>query len=77
MTLMSIEQFEKMLRQLVRQEPFQPFLVEMVDGRVLTVDRPVVFGGGGASFITPSDDLVEFACEDVQAIRPAASAATP
>ncbi|HWY88981.1 MAG TPA: hypothetical protein VNX28_19865 [Gemmataceae bacterium] len=74
---MTVEQFEQTLRHLSRQEPFQPFEVEMVDGRVLTVDHPVVFGGGAASFITPSYDLVEFACEDVQAIRPAVPGATP
>jgi len=74
---MGIEQFEHVLRQLVRQEPFRPFLVDMVDGRILTVDQPVVFGGGGASYITLSDEWVEFACEDVQAIRPDVPRATP
>ena len=69
---MTTEQFEQTLREVLRREPFQPFLVELVDGRVITVDHPNVgFGGGAASFFTPSYDLVEFACEDVQAIRPA------
>jgi hypothetical protein len=68
---MKAEQFEETLRQLLRREPFQPFVVEMVDGRVLAVDQKVVFGGGAASFITPSYELVEFACEDVKELRPA------
>jgi hypothetical protein len=75
---MNVEQFEQTLRQLIRQEPFHPFVVEFVDGRFLTVDHPkVVFAGGGASFFTPDYDLVEFFCKDVKAIRPAVPGATP
>jgi hypothetical protein len=44
--------------------------VELLDGRKITVENPkVVFGGGAASLFTPNYDLVEFACEDVKAIR--------
>ena len=68
--IMSVEQFEETLRQLLRREPFQPFMVELLDGRVLTVNHPqVAFGGGAATYFTPTYDLVEFACEEVQAIR--------
>jgi hypothetical protein len=74
---MTVDQFEQTLRELLRQDSFQPFVVEMVDGRVLTVDHPVVIGGGAASFLTQSDELVEFACEDVQAIREAVPGASP
>jgi hypothetical protein len=71
-TIMKIEEFEQTLRQHLRREPFQPFVVELLDGRIIPVYTPkVVFGGGAASFFTPDYDLVEFACEDVQAIRPA------
>ena len=74
---MTNEQFEETLRQYLRREPFQPFVVELVDGRLIAIEEPkVVFGGGAASFFTPSYDLVEFACEDVQAIRPAIPGAT-
>jgi hypothetical protein len=70
MKAMSTEQFEEALRQLLRREPFQPFAVELLDGRVLLVNHPqVAFGGGAATYFTPSYDLVEFACEDVQAFR--------
>ncbi len=65
------------MKNFTRSEPFQPFLVELVDGRVITVDEPkVAFGGGAATFVTRSFDLVEFACEDVQAIRPAVPGAS-
>ena len=75
--IMTAEEFEQTLRQLLRREPFQPFVVELLDGRIIPVDAPkVVFGGGAASFFTPSYDLVEFACEDVQAIRPAVPGAS-
>ena len=69
---MTVEQFEKNLRQFIRQEPFKPFVVEFADGRILEIDHPkVVFAGGAASFLTPDYDLVEFYCEDVSAMRPA------
>jgi hypothetical protein len=71
MTIMNAEQFEQTLRQVLQREPFEPFVVELRDGRLLAVDHPrVAIGGGAASFFTPSYDLVEFFCEDVRAIRP-------
>ena len=74
---MNVEQFEETLRQLLRREPFQPFVVEMLDGRTIAVDEPkVVMGGGGATFVTADFDLMEFACEDVQTIRPAVPGAS-
>ncbi len=77
MKIMKIEEFEETLRELLRREPFQPFVVELVDGRVIAVDEPkLAFCGGAASFFTPSYDLVEFACEEVQAIRPAVPGAS-
>jgi hypothetical protein len=68
---MSTQEFESILRQFLRREPFQPFAVELADGRIIEIDAPkVVFGGGAASFFTPAYDLVEFACENVRAIHP-------
>jgi hypothetical protein len=67
---MTREQFEDTLRQFLRRKPFQAFVVELLDGRLIPVDRPgVAFGGGAASYFAPDDDLVEFACEDVRAMR--------
>ena len=67
---MSTDQFENTLRRFLHCEPFQPFVVELLDGRRIEVDQPrVVFGGGAASFFTPGYELVEFACEDVRAMR--------
>jgi hypothetical protein len=67
---MNVEQFEDTMRQFLRLEPFQPFLVELLDGRRIKIEHAkVVFGGGAASFFTPSYDLVEFACENVRSIH--------
>lgn len=67
---MTAANFENTLRAFLHRQPFEPFVVEMLDGRVIAVDRPkVVFAGGAASFFTPDYDLVEFACEDVREIR--------
>lgn len=66
------QEFEDYLRHFLHQEPFQPFVVEMVDGRVLLVEQPrVAFGGGGAGYVTPAEELVLFECEEVRDIRQA------
>jgi hypothetical protein len=77
MKSMKADQFEQTLREFLRREPFQPFVVELVDGGVIAVNHPkVAMGGGGASFFTPDHDLVDFECENVQAILPLVPKAT-
>jgi hypothetical protein len=50
----------------------------MLDGRLIEVNDPrIVFNGGAASFLTPDDELVEFACEDVRCIREAVTRSAP
>lgn len=67
---MNLEQFEKTLRQFIRHDPFQPFVVELLDGRLIEIDHPgVAFGGGAASYLNEQYDLIEFACENVRTIR--------
>ena len=68
---MKLEQFENRLRELLRSEPFQPFVVIVNDGRTIIVDEPAVaFGGGRAGFIRP-DEIVEFFdSEQVVEFRP-------
>ena len=69
---MKVQDFESQLRDLLRRDPFQPFVVMVNDGRSIFVDEPAVaFGGGRAGFIGP-DELVEFFdCENVIGFRPA------
>jgi hypothetical protein len=51
---MEREPFEQKLRQFLRQEPFRPFVVEMVDGRLIWITVPsVCTSDGGATFFTP------------------------
>ncbi len=67
---MNVEQFEDTLRTFLRREPFEPFVVELVDGRTVEVDEPgVAFAGGAASFLTPAYELIEFTFDDVREIR--------
>jgi hypothetical protein len=71
---MTPEQFDQTLRQFLNHKPFEPFVVELLDGRNIEIVRPkLAFGGGSAGFLTPEFDLVEFSCEEVRAIRPLVS----
>lgn len=72
MVSMSCEEFEDSLRQFLRREPFQPFMVELLDGSLITVEHSgVALGGGSALYCTPAYEFVEFACENVRTIRQA------
>ncbi len=73
---MTADDFESTMRRFLRQEPFQPFVVELLDGRVIWITRPgLALGGGGASFFTPEYDFIEIACGDVRTIRQAVQGA--
>lgn len=74
---MIADQFENTLRQLLKRDPFSPFVVELKDGRMISIERPrIAIGGGGASFFTPEYELVEFTCDETQAIRSTIQGAT-
>ena len=61
--------FEETLRKYLRSKPFQPFAVELLDGKVIVVERPSLAMGGGAATILTEDAFIEFACEEVRDIR--------
>jgi hypothetical protein len=61
--------FESTLRKFLRNKPFHPFQVELLDGKVIVVERPSLAMGGGAATILTEDEFIEFACEDVRDIR--------
>jgi hypothetical protein len=64
---MTPENFDQTLREFIYRQPFQPFLVELDDGRTLEINRPAVaFGGGTAGFISNTDGLVGFSWENVR-----------
>jgi len=67
---MNQQEFEDLLRFFLRRDPFQPFVIDLLDGRTLEVDAPsVAFGGGAGGFITAEHDVLMFACEQVRSIR--------
>ena len=67
---MELEVFQETLRSFIRREPFVPFVVELLNGEQIVVAEPTVaFNGGFAGYFSPSYDILEFRCEQVQAIR--------
>jgi hypothetical protein len=67
---MTIESFQETLRRLLRQEPFTPFAVELLDGERFVVDRPdaVGFNGGSAVFLDGEGLIHSFTSESVRAV---------
>jgi hypothetical protein len=65
---MSKNEFETFLRRYLEHRPFQPFVVELTDGRRVVVKQPpVAYSDGAASFIEPSTGaLVDFSHDEVR-----------
>ena len=67
---MSREDVESTLLEFLRQEPFQPFVIDLADGRRLEIDdRCLAMNGGGATFLTPDYLVEEFWFNEVREIR--------
>jgi hypothetical protein len=68
---MTQETFEDSLRGFLRGEPFQQFIVELLDGQRILIDAPhtVAMGGGAACFMSPDYEFSTFSCEQVRDIR--------
>jgi hypothetical protein len=66
---MNEELFEDTLRKYLRRKPFYPFLVELLDGTIITIEQPTIAMAGGAATYLTERDLIEFACEQVREIR--------
>lgn len=67
---MTPEQVEEKVIELVRREPFVPFVVEMTDGRSLEISHPrLAINGSGAGFIGADGGLVDFWFSTVRSIR--------
>ncbi len=72
---MDQQRFEDLLRQFKRREPFQPFVVELLDGSEIRIEEArLAFNGGAAVYLPPGPDLeiIPFECEGVRDIREAA-----
>ena len=69
--VMTPEQFDAMLRAWTKRRPFLPFVVELVNGERITIERPEIsFGGGVAGFLSDEGGFVDFACEEVRSFQP-------
>jgi hypothetical protein len=68
--IMTPEQVEEKVIELIYRQPFVPFVVEMTDGSFLEVPHPrLAINGGGAGFFGPDGGLVDFWFKSVRAIR--------
>ena len=68
--IMTPEQVEEKVIELIHREPFVPFVLEMTDGQSLEVPHPrLAINGGGAGFIGPDGGLVDFEFKTVRSIR--------
>jgi hypothetical protein len=73
-SILTAEESDATMCKFKRQEPFLPFVVEMIDGRSILVKWPnIAINGGGATLITPDWDFVDFECEQVRSIHSFAS----
>src|SRR5437899_13008300 len=68
--VMTPEQVEEKVIELIHREPFVPFVVEMTDGQSLEIPHPrLSINGGGAGFFGPDGGIVDFEFKTVRAIR--------
>lgn len=73
---MEPELFEATLRKFVRQEPFQPFQIEMEDQKVTVVNPELLAFNGGGAGLFHGDEIVLIDCENVVNIQPLPSKAS-
>ncbi len=67
---MTVNDFQRALRALMRREPFEPFAVELLDGERFVVDKPdaVGFNEGAAAFLAADGTIHFFNNEEVRAL---------
>jgi hypothetical protein len=68
--VMTPEQVEQRIIELIHRQPFVPFFVELTGDQSLAVTHPrLAINGGGAGFIGPDGGIVDFDFKSVRAIR--------
>ena len=67
---MTVDDFQRTLRALMRREPFEPFAVELLDGERFVVDKPdaVGFNGGAAAFLAADGAIHFFNNEEIRSL---------
>jgi hypothetical protein len=73
---MTKDLFVQTLREFWWREPPKPFVIELANGTRIDVDDPkaVAFAEGAGVFLSASDELVTFSCDDVLRIQAAREA---
>jgi len=72
---MNQREFEDSVRKFMQRVPFEPFIVEMVDGRLIEISgEGLDLDNRGAPLLSPTHGIVELKCEAVRAIRKRAAA---
>jgi hypothetical protein len=67
---MTAEEFDVKMCRLKRQEPFQPFVVELLDGNSILVTKPsLAITIGGAIYWSPEDELIDILADQVRSIH--------
>jgi hypothetical protein len=68
---MTIDTFEQSYMAFKYRKPFQPFVVELEDGRQIVIADPsgLVFNPPAVGYLSPEDELINFSCEEVRAFR--------
>ncbi len=66
---MTNKQVEEKLTELDHQEPFIPFVVDLLDGQSLMLTHPPVFDETGAGYFDPDGGLADFEFKAVRGIR--------
>ncbi|MFM9962386.1 MAG: hypothetical protein ACKV2Q_14325 [Planctomycetaceae bacterium] len=66
---MNAREIDDQLIELKHREPFQPFEVELLDGRVISFVDPNFAINGGAAFLSDDYELVTFDWNDVRTIQ--------
>jgi hypothetical protein len=66
--MMTRQQFDDLLRNLLRRRPFVPIEVALIDGKHFVIDRPdaVSTDGGAAGFIAEDGEIHFFNSKTVQ-----------
>jgi hypothetical protein len=65
---MSEELFTQMLRENIYRKPFQPFCVELQDGKRIIVDYPSVAIAGPSAAFLGENEVATFDCDQVKTI---------
>lgn len=74
---MNPDSFDQALRRLKHQHPFKPFVLNLTDGRQITIDDPdgLAFCEGGGAFIQADGFIHFFDCDLVNSLPDAADSA--